>query len=82
MNEAIKKISRLLAIISGFGFLFIALFISLNTISRYLGGPYSGMSDLFSSMAMALGGTWSLSYALVNDTHVKVDLFNSKYPKK
>lgn len=82
MNDAIKRISRLLSIISGFTFLIIAIFISVNTISRYLGGPYSGLSDLLSSMAMALGGAWSLSYALVNDTHVKVDLFNLKYPKK
>lgn len=82
MNDVIKTISRYLAIFSGFCFLFIAIFISFNTISRHLGGPYSGMSDLFASLTMALGGTWSLSYALVSDVHVKVDLFNSKYPKK
>lgn len=82
MNNLIKTISRYLATFSGFCFLLISVFITFNTISRHLGGPYSGMSDLFSSFAMALGGTWSLSYALVNDVHVKVDLFNSKYPKK
>lgn len=72
-------ISTTMAFISGMLFLVLAIYMTVDVTSRYLGGPFTGVADQFASFALALGGTWSLARALSDGSHVRIDVFMQFY---
>lgn len=66
---------------SGLLFMLLAFFMAFETLSRNLGGPYTGFFDQIASLLMALGGTWALAHALGIDAHVRIDVLAPVYPK-
>lgn len=73
-SATIGRINRAMATVSGGAFLLISLVITYDVIVRSLGGRALGYADLLSSLAMVLGATASLGYALQVDAHVKVEI--------
>lgn len=68
-----------MAVVSGFLFLVLAIFMTIDVSSRQLGGPFSGIGDTIASFVLALGGTWSLAYALSTRVHVRIDVLTPLY---
>lgn len=68
-----------MAYISGLLFLLLAFYMTVDVVSRNLGGPFTGVADQFASFTLALGGTWALARALADGTHVRIDVFMPLY---
>ena len=68
-----------MAYLTGMAFLLLGIFMALDTLSRKLGGPFSGITDAIASLVMVFGATWSLAYALSVDAHVKIDVLTGIY---
>ncbi|WP_417600123.1 TRAP transporter small permease [Pararhodobacter oceanensis] len=79
LNATIHGISKTMAILTGWAFLLLAIFMTFEAVSRKLGGPITGVSDSFASLVMVFGATWSLSYALAADNHVRIDVLTGVY---
>ena len=71
-----------MAVFSGCLFLLLAFFMTIDVSSRQLGGPFTGVADEIASFVLALGGTWSLAYALSSGSHVRIDVLTPVYPAR
>lgn len=74
-----NRFATAIAYFSGLLFLLLAIYMSIDVTSRYLGGPFTGVADQFASFCLALGGTWSLARALGDGSHVRIDVFMPLY---
>lgn len=74
-----RRVSTIMAWISGMLFLVLAFYMTIDVTSRAIGGPFTGVADQFASFALALGGTWALARALTDGTHVRIDVFLPAY---
>lgn len=63
-------------------FLLLAIFVTIDVVSRRLGGPFTAVTDDISAYVLALGGTWALSYALLADAHVRIDVIFHLFPQR
>ncbi|MBB6469106.1 TRAP-type C4-dicarboxylate transport system permease small subunit [Aminobacter lissarensis] len=66
----------------GVAWLALAIFITVEVTSRYLGGYFTGVSDEISSYVLAFSGTWALAYTLSIGGHVQIDLIVEKFSDK
>lgn len=76
----IEQLAALLAWFSGCLFLLLAFYMTIDTVSRAMGGPFTGVSDQVAAFVLALGGSWSLAHGLSNGSHVRVDVLTPLYP--
>ena len=76
----IERLSVAMAWLSGAIFLVLAIYVTLDTLGRSFGGPYSGFTDDISAFALATAGTWATAYALQVGAHVRVDLLLPRLP--
>lgn len=72
--RATTAISNTMAYISGLLFLLLAIYMTIDVLLRFIGAPYSGISDSVASVTLALGGTWALARGLSDGSHVRVDV--------
>jgi TRAP-type mannitol/chloroaromatic compound transport system permease small subunit len=72
--DGIDRLSLAMAWLSGLTFLVLAFYVTLDTLGRSFGGPYSGFTDDISAFALAAAGTWATAYALKVGAHVRIDL--------
>lgn len=79
--DLIDRLSRLMAWLSGLTFLLLSFYITVDTLGRSFGGPYSGFTDDISAFAMAAAGTWASAYALQVGAHVRIDLLLPYLPQ-
>jgi TRAP-type C4-dicarboxylate transport system permease small subunit len=78
----LSELSRLMAYVSGYGILAVALLVTVDVILRKAGvSPVSG-SDEISGYALAILFSWSCSYALFTGSHLRVDVFHRLFPVK
>tara|TARA_R110002020_G_scaffold458434_1_gene675826 strand:+ start:16819 stop:17310 length:492 start_codon:yes stop_codon:yes gene_type:complete len=70
----IDTVSVALAWISGASFLILSFYITYDSVARYTGLPFTGVSDEISAYVLAVAGTWSMAYALQVNGHVRIDL--------
>lgn len=77
--RVVNRVSDSMAWLCGLLFLLLAVFMSIDVTSRFLGGPFSGIADHIASIVLALGGTWSMSRALSDGSHVRIDIFKQLY---
>lgn len=63
-----------MAWVSGLLFLLLAFYMTIDAVSRTLGGPFSGISDQVASLTLALGASWALGMGVNNGTHVRSDI--------
>lgn len=85
IDTCIKRFSAFTkgaGVLSGCFFLLLSFFMVYETLSRHLGGSYTGFSDQVASFILALGGTWSMAHALSTDSHVRIDVATSLYPAR
>jgi TRAP-type mannitol/chloroaromatic compound transport system permease small subunit len=76
----LAELSRLMAYISGYGILAVALLVTIDVSLRKAGvSPISG-SDEVSGYALAILFSWSCSYALFTGSHLRVDVFHRLFP--
>ena len=80
--DLIDGLSRLMAWLSGLTFLLLSFYITVDTLGRSFGGPYSGFTDDISAFAMAAAGTWASAYALQVGGHVRIDVLSSRLPPR
>lgn len=78
LARLIDVISVALAWISGASFLILSIYITYDSIARYTGLPFTGVSDEISAYVLAVAGTWSMAYALQVNGHVRIDLIISR----
>jgi TRAP-type C4-dicarboxylate transport system permease small subunit len=74
LSRAIDYLSDLLAYYSGAAFLLLSLYITYDSIARYVGLPFTGITDEISSYVLAVAGTWGMAYGLKVGAHVRIDL--------
>jgi TRAP-type C4-dicarboxylate transport system permease small subunit len=74
LSRAIDSLSELLAYLSGAAFLILSFYITWDSVARYVGLPFTGISDEISSYVLAIAGTWGMAYALNVGAHVRIDL--------
>jgi TRAP-type C4-dicarboxylate transport system permease small subunit len=79
--DLIRKLSTVMAWLSGLTFLLLAFYITIDTLGRRFGGPYSGFTDDVSAFALAAAGTWASAYALQVGAHVRIDLLLPHLPR-
>jgi TRAP-type mannitol/chloroaromatic compound transport system permease small subunit len=76
----LTAVSQLMAYISGYGILAVALLVTIDVVMRKLGiSPING-SDEISGYALAVLFSWSCSYALFTGSHLRVDVFYRLFP--
>jgi len=73
--------AQAMAWLSGLTFLLLAFYITIDTLGRSFGGPYSGFTDDVSAFALAAAGTWGSAYALQVGAHVRIDLLLPHLPR-
>jgi TRAP-type mannitol/chloroaromatic compound transport system permease small subunit len=78
-ERVVNRVTSRMAVFSGFLFLVLAIFMTVDVSSRQLGGPFTGIADTIASFVLALGGTWSLAFALSSGTHVRIDVLTPLY---
>jgi TRAP-type C4-dicarboxylate transport system permease small subunit len=76
----IAVLSTAMAWLSGLTFLVLAFYITIDTLGRSFGGPYSGFTDDISAFALAAAGTWASAYTLRVGAHVRIDLLLPHLP--
>jgi TRAP-type C4-dicarboxylate transport system permease small subunit len=74
LSRAIDAISELLAYTSGAAFAALSIYITYDSIARFVNLPFSGVTDEISAYCLAVAGTWGMAYALQIGAHVRVDL--------
>jgi TRAP-type C4-dicarboxylate transport system permease small subunit len=76
----ISRLSMVMAWLSGLTFLLLAFYITVDTLGRSFGGPYSGFTDDISAFALAAAGTWASAHTLRGGAHVRIDLLLPHLP--
>lgn len=66
---------------AGWLFLFMAIVISVNAVTRHFGWSKIPVVEL-SSYGLAVGLSWSYAYALISRGHIRVDAVVMKLPKR
>jgi TRAP-type C4-dicarboxylate transport system permease small subunit len=79
--DLIGRLAKVMAWLSGLTFLLLSFYITVDTLGRSFGGPYSGFTDDISAFAMAAAGTWASAYALQVGAHVRIDLLLPYLPR-
>src|SRR5918996_2501906 len=79
--DLIGRLAAVMAWLSGLTFLLLAFYITVDTLGRSFGGPYSGFTDDISAFALAAAGTWASAYALQVGAHVRIDLLLPRLPR-
>jgi TRAP-type C4-dicarboxylate transport system permease small subunit len=79
--DLIETLARVMAWLSGLTFLLLAFYITIDTLGRSFGGPYSGFTDDISAFALAAAGTWGSAYTLQVGAHVRIDLLLPHLPR-
>ena len=74
LSRAIDFLSELLAYWSGAAFVLVSLYITYDSAARYLGLPFSGITDEISAYCLAVAGTGGMAYGLKVGAHVRIDL--------
>lgn len=69
------------ATLSGALFLLLALFMTGEAVSRWFGGPYSGMGDVITSLVLSLAGSWALAHGITAGSHVRIDVLMPLIPR-
>lgn len=82
INDSTTYITRIMAMFSGALFLGLALYMTVDVISRKLGGPFSGVADEVAGYILACSGSWSLAYALAAKSHVTIDVLIHYFSEK
>mgnify|MGYP001767444064 CR=1 FL=1 len=77
LRSAVTGLNTALATLSGGIFLILSAVMVYDIVARAVGWRATGYTDVFSSLAMVLGATWTLGYALHVDAHVKVELLTT-----
>src|SRR5919106_5198464 len=78
--DLVGRLAALMAWLSGLTFLLLAFYVTVDTLGRSFGGPYSGFTDDISAFALATAGTWATAHALQVGAHVRVDLLLPHLP--
>jgi TRAP-type C4-dicarboxylate transport system permease small subunit len=60
----------------------LAVFMTVEILSRYLGGPFTGITDEISAYVLSFTGTWAAAYALSTRSHVQIDVLVEYFPAK
>jgi TRAP-type C4-dicarboxylate transport system permease small subunit len=80
VRRRLTLVAQMMAYISGYGILAVALLVTVDVILRKAGvSPISG-SDEISGYALAVLFSWSCSYALFTGSHLRVDVFHRLLP--
>ncbi len=79
LDGFMRRLSKYMAYLAGMAFLLLGIFMAFDTLSRRLGGPFTGVTDAIASLVMVFGATWTLAYALATDAHVKIDVMTGFY---
>lgn len=77
----VERIADHSATFSGGLFMLLALFMTGEAISRWLGGPMSGLGDQVASLVLALAGSWSLAHGISAHSHVRIDVLMPLVPR-
>jgi len=70
----IDRLSNFMAWVSGLLFLLLAFYMTIDAVSRTLGGPFTGISDQVAALTLALGASWSLAYGVKAGIHIRSDV--------
>lgn len=82
LDMAIHKLTKIMALFSGALFLGLAFYMTIDVVSRKLGGPFTGVADEVASYILACSGTWALAYALADGSHVRIDVLLHLFPER
>lgn len=77
----VERIADHSATVSGALFMLLALFMTGEAISRWLGGPLSGLGDQVASLVLSLAGSWSLAHGISAGSHVRIDVLMPLVPR-
>ena len=67
LHNYLAHLAKGMAWISGLLFLLLAFYMTIDAVSRYLGGPFTGVSDQIAAFSLSLGATWALAQGVVAD---------------
>lgn len=81
LHNYLAHLAKGMAWISGLLFLLLAFYMTGDALSRYLGGPFTGVSDTIASFCLSLGATWALAQGVVAGTHVRSDVLLPLLPE-
>jgi TRAP-type mannitol/chloroaromatic compound transport system permease small subunit len=74
LSHIIDDLADMMAYWSGAAFLLLSLYITYDSLARFFGFPFSGITDEISSYVLAVAGTWGMAYGLKVGAHVRIDL--------
>lgn len=80
VEKILRAVTKKMSLFSGSLFMGLAIYMTVDVVSRRLGGPFTGFADEMSSYILALSGTWALAYALIDGRHVRIDALFHLYP--
>ena len=80
--QLITRITTMMAVLAGAAFLPLAFYMTIDAMSRRMGGPFTGVSDEIAGQVLAFGGTWAMAYALARGAHVRIDVMMPVYPAR
>jgi len=75
----LRRVNRLVALLTGVGLLACAGFVLLDIVLRQIGGSFGG-TDEISGYAMAIATSWGMAFTLLELGHVRIDLLRSRLP--
>lgn len=74
LHSYLARLAKAMAWISGLLFLLLSFYMTGDALSRYLGGPFTGVSDQIAAFCLSLGATWALAQGVIAGTHVRSDV--------
>jgi TRAP-type C4-dicarboxylate transport system permease small subunit len=79
---ATERLGFVMGAVGGWAYLFCAIFITFDVISRRFIGFSSQSTTEVSSYLLAFGISWGLTYALTTRGHIRVDVFVQRMPAR
>jgi TRAP-type C4-dicarboxylate transport system permease small subunit len=82
LRLAVAALAGGMALVSGAGFIVLALYIVLDVGGRYFLGVSSGVADEMGGYALAVGSLFALAHALSAGAHVRIDVLLPHLPAR